>query len=150
LITINQDRLLKLNLKSAKNLNSEINSFNKLPYESKDEFITLSSENKNEEVKLELNSLLFIRSANNYIEVYQIINNQINKTLLRSTLNKAASELQDWKNIFRAHRTSLVNLNNITEVKGNSQGYKLYFKDVEEGIPVSRSYARDLLKKIKA
>ena len=92
--------------------------------------------------------VLFIKGADNYIEVfYNKEENQLTKQLIRNKLS--AIEL-DVKNDFllRVHRSYLCNLERVVKIGGNSKGYVLYFADTEETVPVSRSKSEDVLGKL--
>ncbi len=149
LITINQDRLLKANLKTATELNKEVSDYQNGVEAPRQQIICFISDNEKERIEIDINDLLFIRSANNYIEIFRKSENDYNKHLLRSSLQKAENTLKDFTFIFKCHRTSIININNIKEITGNSQGYKLKFENIKEEIPVSRSYSKELKKRIK-
>jgi DNA-binding LytR/AlgR family response regulator len=146
---INQDRLLKINLKSALELNKKLSEYQHKSENEEEKKVIIKSDNGKEKVEINLNELQFIRSANNYIEIFWKNNDQIKKSLIRSSLLKAEESLKKYACIFRCHRTSIVNINNISEVSGNSQGYKLIFKNIEQTIPVSRNYYKELIELIK-
>ena len=61
LITINQDRLLRANLKSAIKLNQKLDE-NKII---DDKFVFFESEYKKDDLTIKVNSLLFVKSASN-------------------------------------------------------------------------------------
>ena len=104
------------------------------------ENIKLLSENKTEKVKLNNNDLFYIKASDNYVEVYFMKNNTIQKKLLRNTLKNIESQLSVYNNFIRCHRTFLVNLNHIDRLGKNYKGSYLKILDIEEEIPVSRHY----------
>ena len=53
-------------------------------------------------------------------------------------------ELKAYENIFQCHRSFVVNVNNITSAKGNSNGYQLRLGNSYTTIPVSRQYVPQL------
>jgi DNA-binding LytR/AlgR family response regulator len=59
---------------------------------------------------------------------------------IHTTLTAVIEELKDYGNIFQCHRSFVVNVNNITSAKGNSNGYQLKLGSCANIIPVSRSY----------
>lgn len=59
--------------------------------------------------------------------------------MLRSSLKKVSEQLEAFPQCFRCHRTHLVNLDQVTAVLGNAQGYKLQLAFGDQLIPVSRS-----------
>jgi DNA-binding LytR/AlgR family response regulator len=90
-----------------------------------------------------------IRSADNYIEVFWKDGDLIKRQLIRGTLQKAADLLEDYTYIFKCHRSFIVNINYIERVEGNSQGYKLFFEDIDFEIPVSKLSVNELKEKIQ-
>lgn len=102
--------------------------------------IILYSENKTEKIKLENNDLFYLKAADNYVEVYFIKNNTIQKKLLRNTLKNIDLQLSTYNNFVRCHRTFLVNLNLVEKLGKNYKGHYLKIKEISYEIPVSRHY----------
>ena len=100
--------------------------------------ITIPSQYTQENLSLFPDDLLFIRSADNYIEVFFMNGNTVEKHLLRNTLKSTESILTDT-NFFRCHKSFLVNLTHVSHISGNAQGYKLHLSATDDVIPVSRS-----------
>ncbi len=145
LIIINQDRLLKSHLKSAQQLNNKLN----LGRLQKEKLIHIKSDYKKDDLLINAKSLLFIKSADNYIEVYFLADGMVNKQMVRSSLNNAELAIQEFDFIIKCHRTFIVNVNHVVEIQGNSQGLKLDFKDVDSPVFVSPKYIDDFKKLIK-
>lgn len=99
----------------------------------------LSDEAHKDKVVFSFEELLFIKSDDNYIEVY-LRKGKIDfeKKLIRCALKAAELKLDD-PHLIRCHRSYLVNMRNCSSINGNSQGYRLVFDGVPEHIPVSRS-----------
>ncbi|MBI9065953.1 MAG: LytTR family transcriptional regulator [Salinivirgaceae bacterium] len=144
LIVFNQNRLLRLHLKTANELNDRL----KESKHDQDKLVHFDSEYQKDKLLLKARLLLFIRSADNYIEVFWKDGNKINRRLVRSTLAKAQELLIDYNFIFKCHRSFIVNINFIDKVEGNSQGYKLFFEDIDFEIPVSKIAVDELKKKV--
>ena len=134
LITINQDQLLRSHLKSAQQLN------NKLIGNKKETLINFKSDYKKDNLIISPNSLILIKSADNYIEIYYMIDNVVKKKLVRSSLKRANESINEFSFILRCHRTFIVNINYIKEISGNSQGYKISFDDIDFPVMVSQKY----------
>lgn len=100
--------------------------------------ITLNSENANESLQILIEQLIYIQSADNYLEVYYLEKATVLKKLMRGTLKAVSESLVQYPELFRCHKSYLVNLNKVTRVSGNAQGYKLALSDCENLIPVSR------------
>ena len=146
LIVVNQHRALRKYLKNAIDLNKRINKDGAGNHETE---IELISENRSEMLKISLNQLLFIRSANNYIEVVWKKEDRVKKMLLRKTLKNIETEFSQYKNIVRCHRSCLVNINHVQKLAGNIHDLSLKLKYFDEELPVSRQYALKLRETLK-
>lgn len=145
LIIINQDRLLRSHLKSAQKLNYRL-AETKLP---KERFINFLSDYQKDHLKIKPDALMLIRSADNYIEVFYKIDGNVKNQMIRSTLKKANEATRDFDFIVKCHRTYIVNINYISEIKGSSQGYGLHFENLDFSALVSQKYIKDFDKIIK-
>jgi len=90
---------------------------------------------------------LFIEAEKNYITIVDNKCGKICKSLLRLSLIKAQEQITN-DNIIRCHRSYLININTVCKVIGNSQGLKIVFSDELQPVPVSRSYKKEVIKKI--
>jgi len=131
---------LKQNLLQTQEYNALLNKSSTI---TSSKTIHISSANKNEEIDLDIDALLFIKSDGNYIEVYTNNQGLIEKKLYRMTLAVMEKELSEFSFLFRAHRSYIVNINNILFTKGNARNYQLFFKGVDESVPVSRNKFKD-------
>jgi len=136
LITVNQDRLLRSHLKSAKALNKRLSESR----DSGEKLVTFHSDYKNDSLKLNVGSLLLIRSANNYIEIFYSEQNESKSQLVRCSMGNAEKTIKDFDFIVRCHRMYIVNINYLIKVEGNSQGYKLALDGVDFPVHVSQKY----------
>lgn len=102
--------------------------------------LVLSSESGKERLTLQPEQLLFVESVGNYVEVHWLNRNEVQKTVLRSTLKEVADALRTYPQFFRCHRAFLVNLKSVHQTEGNARGYQLTISAVSTKIPVSRSY----------
>ncbi|MEX2380039.1 MAG: LytTR family DNA-binding domain-containing protein [Vicingaceae bacterium] len=141
-LIVHQNRL-KNALKEANTLNQTISKENTL----NNELITIPSKNKSEELKLKLNQLLFIKSVENYIEVYCEGEKGLEKHILRNTLKEIETALSPYPKIKRCHRSYLINLKKVASFSGNAQGLSIQLNSTsKEDIPVSRSYVAEIKK----
>lgn len=99
----------------------------------------LDSQNQGESLLLSREELLFVRAADNYLEVHFYRKGALHMKLLRNSLKALCESLGEEPALFRCHRSYLVNLHKVIATSGNAQGYKLHFSESEERIPVSRS-----------
>jgi hypothetical protein len=143
-----QSILLKRRGESARRLNDNILALEDRTAEPvcDPQIVAFSSEGGKEKVEIRLQDLLFIKSVDNYVEIYRTDNGQIKRIFLRSTLKRIEQDLKDRSFLFKCHRAFMVNVNNISKVTGNSQGYQLIFKGIDLVIPVSRNTSKDLFK----
>jgi DNA-binding LytR/AlgR family response regulator len=141
-VLYNQSRLQNRYSRKSEEFNDVISKSNEVninlePIEDQMK-IVIPSQYAQENLELFAVDLLFIRTADNYIEVHFKKEDVVQKCLLRNTLKAVESILRD-ASLFRCHKSYLVNLNHVNHVSGNAQGYKLHLKFTNEVIPVSRS-----------
>jgi DNA-binding LytR/AlgR family response regulator len=91
---------------------------------------------------------LFIRSANNYIEVFWKEGDTVKNQMVRCSMAYAEELMKEYKFIVKCHRSYIVNINHIERFEGNLQGYKLYFDKIDFPIPVSKNFAGKLQESI--
>lgn len=109
--------------------------------EQKDITITIHDTNvRGNDLSIPINSLLYIEAQKNNISVCYIKDEKPISVELHTTLSNAIEELKEHKNILQCHRSFVINANNITSAKGNSNGYQLTLGNSTNIIPVSRSY----------
>lgn len=104
--------------------------------------ITFKSDTQKNDIHIFLDQFVFLSSFGNYIEIYHLKNNELTKSLIRNKISNIEKDLKEIKSVVRCHRSHMINLQKIDRVKGNLQGYQLFFKVVDMQIPVSRSYTR--------
>jgi len=140
LIIVNHNKILYSHLKLADELSKKIKE-NKLIQE---KIIYFNSDYQKDSLAIKVSSLLFIRSANNYIEVSWKEGNIVKNQMVRCSMMHAEEILKEHKFIFKCHRSFMVNVNYIDKIEGNSQGYRLFFENVNFPIPVSKSLVSKL------
>ena len=102
--------------------------------------ITISSDASKKELVLDIRDLLLIEAEDNYSRVYLKDGAGVKKVLFRSTLKKMHDQLAGVDNIFRCHRSYLINANSVESISGKAQNYRLKISGVNKQIPVSRSF----------
>ena len=140
LITFNRNRLLRSHLKSANELNLKLKENKSIP----NKLVHFMSDYKKDNLSIKVSLIMFIRSANNYIEVFWKEGQAVKSQMVRCSLTKAEEILNDNKFIFKCHRSFMVNINYIDKIEGSSQGYRLYFEQVDFPVPVSKNYVHKL------
>ena len=109
--------------------------------EQRDITITIHDQNvRGNDLELPINDLLYIEAQKNNIAVCYLHNGKPTIMTLHTTLSAAIDELRAYDNLFQCHRSFVVNVNNITQAKGNSNGYQLRLTNSHSTIPVSRQY----------
>jgi hypothetical protein len=140
LIVFNRNRLLRSHLKLANELNQKLKEHKSIP----EKLVHFVSDYQKDNLSIKVSLLLFVRSANNYIEVFWKEGQLVKSQMVRCSLLKAEEILKDDKFIFKCHRSYLANINYIDKIEGSSQGYRLYFENVDFPVPVSKNYAEKL------
>jgi hypothetical protein len=140
LIVFNRHRLLRTNLKSAIELSKNL----KEDKSATDKLVHFVSDYQKDNLSLKISMILFVRSANNYIEVFWKEGQAVKSQLVRCSLTKAEEILKDDKFIFKCHRSYMANAKQIDKIEGNQQGYRIFFENVELPVPVSKNFAEKL------
>lgn len=157
-VILNQNRLQSSFEKTSEEINSgfknrrePITEAAKIPV-TKDieKVLCIRSENGKDHLDLNPDDLLFIRSSDNYVEVFYLQKKSIVCKLIRNSLKSIADSLIEDEQFFRCHKSYLVNLNKVERVSGNAQGYKLHLSGSEERIPVSRTLNETIREKLAA
>jgi hypothetical protein len=94
------------------------------------------------------NQLVYITSADNYIEVFYLSEALVlNRVIMRQTLKEVENQLvMHAPTFFRCHKAFIVNQDKIIAITGNSKGYQLTLEGGNKPIPVSRQKNEELLK----
>lgn len=112
---------------------------------SDDQIIKILDEKQNIKLAIEPEKLLYIKNADNYVEIFYSKNNGIMKELVRTSLKRLERELESFR-VVRCHRSYMVNLKNISFSKKTRQGLHLELKDQNAPlIPVSKNYIATVL-----
>lgn len=140
---------LKKHQTVANNFNQQVQQVKPTPSKTSTTLLQLKDENDKLDFTLPLNQLVFIKAANNYVEVNYLENEQIKKHLLRNSIRNIENQLA-YPAIKRCHRSYLVNMDKAARITGNAQGYKIHFPfTVDFVVPVSRSKGKELLAILK-
>jgi hypothetical protein len=138
---INYQRLLKITIRDLKESNNKLKAMLvDFQHEETVKAIELYSEHKTEKVALEVNNLVLIKSADNYIEIIYSEEEQFKKKLIRNSLKNVEDQLSKYTNFIRCHRTYIVNKDHIEKLVKTYTGYKIHLKGHPEELPVSRQF----------
>lgn len=147
LVVGNQNKILKRYLQNALELTKKLDQEEKEEDDQEAEF-TFESDNKSESLKVDLNTVMLIKSANNYIEIFWKKDDEMHKKLIRNTLTKIEDQLKSFPNFIRCHRTALINKSYVQKLVGGSHGLHVRLDGFDELIPVSRQYSMKVKEQI--
>ncbi len=98
---------------------------------------------RSKDLTIGINDFLYAEAQKNNVVIYYLSEGQVMSTELRCTLGSILEDLS-YGNIFQCHRSFIVNMNNISSAKGNSNGYQLMLGNCRNQVPVSRTYVPKL------
>jgi DNA-binding LytR/AlgR family response regulator len=108
--------------------------------------IAIKDEAGGDKLVVDVQNLIYIKSADNYVEVYYTENNMLTKILVRNTIKKLEKDLSDTP-VIRCHRSYMINSKKIESAKKTTAGFDVKLQRAPEStIPVSRSYVSELKK----
>lgn len=143
---ITQNIYLKKNIASSSKINAQLKETHNTKNQTK-EAISIESGKKTHHFQAE--NIITIESQGNYAKIYYVSEQQdIQHELLRNTLKNIQTKIENSQNLFRCHRAFIVNLEHIEKVEGNSRGYTLKMKQIDQDIPVSRNYIKTFKQRI--
>jgi DNA-binding LytR/AlgR family response regulator len=124
-------------------LNGELNSLIDRKKEEDDLDITISNQlTREKDLKIKLSEFIFAEADKNNVEVYYLYGEELRCKSIRTTITSVQEEL-NHSNLFRCHRSFIVNLSKIESAKGNSNGYLIKLKHYKKELPISRKYVTD-------
>lgn len=112
--------------------------------------LTLTGDNQGEQLRLTPDSWLAAEANDNYCRIYYLANGCSESVLFRTTLKKLEEQLSAHPAMYRSHKSFLVNLEQVTHLSGNAQGYRLHLRGSSLQVPVSRSLHNALKQKLAA
>lgn len=94
---------------------------------------------------VKLSNLLFIESADNYVEIHYLQKGKLSRFLLRNTL-KAIEEKYSSNILLRCHRSFMINIKKVKVLRKDKDGIFLEM-DIEgmPDIPVSKTYSEQVI-----
>ncbi|WP_299577413.1 LytTR family DNA-binding domain-containing protein [uncultured Sunxiuqinia sp.] len=106
----------------------------------KKEMLVFKDEYDRIKFSLRTQDVLFLESTDNYITVYYLAEEKIQRKLLRNSL-KRVEEMLAKNRIVRCHRSFIVNWNQIEMVQLNGKRLQLKLSHYDKIIPVSEKYS---------
>ena len=113
-----------------------------------DKPIVFLGKNKNELIETSIQNLICIQSMGHYLKFYlkSEISDTIEVQISRNSIHKIKEETENFKSLFRCHRSYIINVNEIKNIEGNSQKALIKLKSIKEKIPISRDSYKFLKK----
>ncbi|AXG71302.1 putative two-component response-regulatory protein YehT [Kordia sp. SMS9] len=136
ILPLNLQRLIQKHSKNLEKLSFSAEESQKIVQ-------TMQIQAGNEHFQFTIQDFLFAKVESNYTEIFLNDTDGVSKTLVRITLKELETRLQEFPNIYKSHRSYLINLDKITSCKGNAQGYQLSLQNYSETVPVSRSKLKE-------
>ncbi len=102
--------------------------------------IDFISENNAENLSLLIAEVVFIKSADNYVEIVYMEGDHFKKKLIRNTLKNIELQIKQYSNFIRCHRTCIVNTHYIERLNSIYNNHSLIIRGYDESLPVSRQY----------
>jgi len=102
--------------------------------------IEFISETGAENLTLLIAEIIFIQSADNYVEIVYMDGDNFKKTLIRNTLKNIELQIKPYSNFIRCHRSCIVNMHFIEKLHQDYSSHWITIKGYQERIPVSRQY----------
>jgi len=102
--------------------------------------IEFISEKGTENLTLLVAEVVFVQSADNYVEITYMEEDNLKKILVRNTLKNIELQIKPYSNFIRCHRTCIVNMHYIEKLNKDSGSHSLTIRGYQEKIPVSRQY----------
>ncbi len=112
------------------------------------EFKTIYSENKKETLNIKISNIVYITSEGNYACIFVLENSTLKELIMRNTLTKIMSQIHENTNIFRCHKSYIVNTKFMNNISGNSRGYFYESDIISIKIPISRTYKKEELQQL--
>jgi hypothetical protein len=147
LMLIRMNRLTKMNSSEAVTLSNSLQI--RKNEDGINDFLTIASELKSDDLLLPIDELIYIESADNYINICFLENGLLSQKLIRSTLGKVEAEAEKYDCLIRCHRAYLVNLNHVRSFSGNAQGLQLQLSLTDTSVPVSRKMVAEIRSRLK-
>ncbi|MDA3927638.1 MAG: LytTR family transcriptional regulator DNA-binding domain-containing protein [Prolixibacteraceae bacterium] len=121
-------------------LKSKKNQLKKIEAKTTDETITFLSNSKTEKINLRITDVVFLKSADNYVEIVLLEKERFRKKLIRNSLKNIANQIIQNPNFIRCHRTFIINLMHVEKLIRKNNQYWLILNNYTELVPISRQY----------
>jgi len=120
----------------------------RLPEEKETEKIIIHGDSRESLIVNPLD-IMYVESVGNYLSIVYFNDSELCQKRLRSSLKDVEETLEAFPFMVHIHRAFLVNINFITQVSGNSAGYKISLFSTDRILPVSKANVNLFREKIK-
>lgn len=110
--------------------------------------IALTGDNKDETYVFRTNTLLYLQSEGNYVKVVFLDNDTVSQVLIRSTLSKLSDQLIA-DDFMQTHRSFMVGRKHFSRMAQQDGKYFLSSSLVSESVPVSKTFVKEVKRKLK-
>lgn len=115
-----------------------------------DDVAVIKSERTNASLEVCINDFIAAEAQGNYCMFYIRKNDGgMQRRVIHVSLKSLIQQLSAHHCVVRCHKSFVVNLNRVKEIRGNSRGYVFYFSDEVDPIPISRNYQKSVIDSIK-
>ena len=113
--------------------------------ETKHNIVNFSDDKGQLKLSVDIDNLLYIESADNYVNIYYSNKGKFSRFMLRSTLKSIEDTFSDC-DLVRCHRSYVVNFNKVKVLRKEKMGLFLDLDfDKAPEIPVSKTYAESVI-----
>lgn len=131
--------LVNINFLTRKHIQESIR-FNPAIHPLEEGLVSIKTQNLSDDFDLKPDSFVCAKADGNYLNIYMMDGDETSAELKRITLQSLCDQLVDYHFIVKTHRGYLVNINFITNISGNAQGFVLNMASLDFSIPVSRKH----------
>ena len=112
------------------------------------QLIEFKGQGSKDQISITLGNFLYGKSQDNYVELFYLENEQLKKFLIRSSLSNLSTSINNLV-IVRCQRSYMVNLLQVTAVKGGNNEMTLNIDHFNITIPVSKSYLHPTIETLR-
>ena len=106
------------------------------------EMMVFESENENQKLLIKPEHLLYLKSEDNYVEIFYLSDGKVKNSLIRNTLKHIERKFSDNEWLVRCHRSYIVNPKKIININKTNRQIILDL-GYSKQIPVSKKYQSD-------
>lgn len=127
---------------------AHLNTFKNDPKTNHESLIVFVGENEKPELQLVPNQISYMKSDGNYVDVIYTDEKEMSqKKLIRNRL-KTLFEMLPEDRFFHAHKSFVINMNRVTELRGNARNLEVRMSPTNEWLPISRSKSEEFSQRL--